>query len=210
MVVAAGGGSRFGGPKQFSMIRGSPMVDWSVAAAKGTADGVVLVLAPADPHLAKGDNRGADVVVAGGDTRSASVRAGLGAVPSDSEVIVVHDGARPLASPALFKAVIEAVLAGADAAVPALPVADTLKRVEADVVAGRVPRDHVWAIQTPQAFRADVIRAAHASWGEDTDDAGLVEGIGASVRVVPGDARNLKVTTPADLELVQALAEAIF
>lgn len=186
------------------------MVDWSVAAAKSAADGVVLVLAPADPHLLRGDARGADFVVAGGDTRSASVRAGLGAVPTDAQVIVVHDGARPLASPTLFKAVIEAVLAGADAAVPASPVADTLKRVEADVVVGRVPREEVWAVQTPQAFRADVIRAAHASGEEDTDDAGLVEGIGASVRVVPGDARNLKVTTPADLELVQALAEAVF
>jgi 2-C-methyl-D-erythritol 4-phosphate cytidylyltransferase len=98
------------------------------------------------------------------------------------------------------------VLEGADAAVPGLVLADTLKRVERDEVVGPVPRDEVRAVQTPQAFRADLLRRAHATCEQATDDAGLVEALGATVRVVPGDPRNLKVTTPADLELVQALA----
>jgi 2-C-methyl-D-erythritol 4-phosphate cytidylyltransferase len=121
-------------------------------------------------------------------------------------VIVVHDGARPLASPALFRAVVDAVLAGADAAVPALAVADTLKRVEGDVVVATVPRDGVVAVQTPQAFRAELLRRAHGDGPNATDDAALVESLGATVRVVPGDVRNLKVTTTADLEVVRALA----
>jgi 2-C-methyl-D-erythritol 4-phosphate cytidylyltransferase len=173
------------------------------------ADGVVLVLpsgSPADPEGAAGGRHGADTVVPGGDTRAASVRAGLMAVPGTAQVIVVHDGARPLASPALFRAVVDAVLGGADAAVPAMAVADTLKQVEGDAVTGTVGRDGIVAVQTPQAFRADVLRRAHAPRPEATDDAALVEVLGATVRVVPGDPRNLKVTTAADLEIAQALA----
>jgi 2-C-methyl-D-erythritol 4-phosphate cytidylyltransferase len=98
------------------------------------------------------------------------------------------------------------VLAGADAAVPALAVADTLKRVEGDVVVATVPRDGVVAVQTPQAFRAELLRRAHGDGPNATDDAALVESLGATVRVVPGDVRNLKVTTTADLEVVRALA----
>lgn len=206
VVVAAGGGSRFGGRKQFAKVRGREMVDWAVAAAKGASDGVVLVLPPGDPHLCSGDARGADRVVAGGSTRSASVRAGLESVPDDVDVIVVHDGARPLATSALFSRVVSAVRAGADAAVPALAVSDTLKRVSEGVVVGALARDEIVAVQTPQAFRADVLRRAHSTGDEATDDAGLVEALGIEVRVVPGEERNLKVTTPADLELVQALA----
>ncbi|MGA2036107.1 MAG: 2-C-methyl-D-erythritol 4-phosphate cytidylyltransferase [Acidimicrobiales bacterium] len=206
VVVAAGGGTRFGGRKQFAMIRGRPMVDWALSAAKGVVDGVVLVLPPGDAHLSKGDARGADSVVAGGDTRSASVRAGLCAVPQDAAVIVVHDGTRPLATTALFAKVIGAVRDGADAAVPALTLSDTLKRVSEGVVVGGVARDEVVAVQTPQAFRAEVLRRAYSAGEDATDDAGLVEALGVTVRVVPGEPRNLKVTTPADLELVQALA----
>jgi 2-C-methyl-D-erythritol 4-phosphate cytidylyltransferase len=206
IVVAAGRGDRFGRPKQFAKIRGMPMVDWSIAAARAATDGVVLVLPPDDPHVASGDARGADLVVAGGESRSDSVRAGLDPVPADASVVVVHDGARPLATAGLFETVIGAVLEGADAAVPGLVLADTLKRVERDEVVGPVPRDEVRAVQTPQAFRADLLRRAHATCEQATDDAGLVEALGATVRVVPGDPRNLKVTTPADLELVQALA----
>jgi 2-C-methyl-D-erythritol 4-phosphate cytidylyltransferase len=181
------------------------MVHWAVEAARSVADGVVLVLAPTDVAEHRTPS-GADVVVSGGDTRAGSVRAGLAAVPADAEIIVVHDGARPLASPALFRAVIDAVAAGADAAVPGVAVADTLKRVEDDVVTATVERDFVVAVQTPQAFRAGVLRRAHEAGAEATDDAGLVESVGATVRVVPGDPRNIKVTTPADLEMAQALA----
>jgi len=182
------------------------MVDWSVATAKAATDGVVLVLSADDPHLSAGDGRGADVVVEGGETRSASVRAGLEALPEYAEIVVIHDGARPLAPVSLFKEVVEAVRAGAGAAVPALDLADTVKRVRGDVVLSTVEREELKVVQTPQAFRAQVIRGAHLSGVHATDDAGLVEQMGVVVHVVPGDRRNLKVTTPADLELVQALA----
>src|SRR6184192_813416 len=119
--------------------------------------------------------------------------------------VVVHDAARPLAPPALFAAVIDAVRAGADAAVPGLPISDTVKRVDGDHVVETIARDELVAVQTPQAFRTDALRAAHTASGEATDDAALVEAAGGSVVVVPGDPRNLKVTTPADLVVAAAL-----
>ncbi len=206
VVVAAGDGARFGGPKQFVEIGGRPLVDWSVDAARSVADGVVLVVPGDLARSASPGAHGADVVIAGGATRAESVRAGLGAVPPDTELIVVHDGARPLAAAALFRSVVDAVVAGAAAAIPGLALADTLKRVDAaGAVVSTVARHGLVAVQTPQAFRADVLRRAHAAGGDATDDAALVEAQGATVRVVPGDARNLKVTTPADLDLVRAL-----
>ena len=209
VVVAAGSGVRFGAPKQFEPLGGRPMVQWAVDAARSVADGVVLVLPAGNgggPGAQLGSPLGADVVVAGGDTRAASVRAGLAAVPAATEIIVVHDGARPLASPALFRTVVDAVAGGADAAVPGLAVSDTLKRVAGDAVAATVGREGLVAVQTPQAFRAAVLRRAHDGASEATDDAALVESLGATVRVVPGDPRNIKVTTAADLQVAQALA----
>ena len=209
VVVAAGSGQRFGAPKQFAQLAGRSMVQWAVDAARGVADGVVLVLPPGEDTGDVGVGRrgsGADVSVPGGDTRAASVRAGLAAVPGSAEVIVVHDGARPLASPALFRAVVDAVTGGADAAVPGVAVTDTLKRAVDGAVTATVARDGLVAVQTPQAFRAEVLRRAHEAGADATDDATLVEALGATVRVVPGDPRNIKVTTAADLEVAQALA----
>lgn len=203
VVVAAGTGERFGGPKQFAMLGGRPLVAWAIDAARAVSAGVVLVV-PAE-HQGRAGALGADAVVAGGPSRSASVRAGLAAVPEDAEVVVVHDGARPLATTALFRAVVAAVEAGADAAVPGLPVADTLKAVEDTTVVSTIERAGLVAVQTPQAFRAHVLRRAHRSGADASDDAGLVEAAGATVRVVPGEPANLKVTTPADLELVQGV-----
>ncbi len=211
VVVAAGSGERFGAAKQFAQLGGRTMVQWAVDASRSVADGVVVVV-PAGDITGDGSRRdvtaGADVAVAGGDSRAASVRAGLAAVPDSAEVIVVHDGARPLASPALFRAVVDAVTGGADAAIPGIAVADTLKRVEDGAVVDTVARDGLVAVQTPQAFRADVLRRAHGTGSDATDDAGLVESMGATVRVVPGEPRNIKVTTAADLEVAQALAMA--
>jgi len=208
VVVAAGGGRRFGAPKQFAQIGGRAMVQWAVDAARSVADGVVLVLPPGAvvDGAARSVADGVDAVVAGGDTRAASVRAGLAEVPASADVIVVHDAARPLAKPALFRAVVAMVEGGADAAVPALAVADTLKRVDGDAVTATVARQGVVSVQTPQAFRAAVLRRAHRTASDATDDAGLVEALGATVRVVPGDPRNIKVTTVADLDVAQALA----
>jgi len=203
VVVAAGTGERFGGPKQFAMLGGRPLVAWALDAARSVSAGVVLVV-PAE-HQGAAGGLGADAVVAGGPTRSDSVRAGLAAVPDDAEIVVVHDGARPLATSSLFRAVVGAVEDGAEAAVPALAVADTLKIVEDGTVTATLERTGVVAVQTPQAFRADLLRRAHRSRADATDDAALAEAVGATVRVVPGEPANVKVTTPADLELVQGM-----
>jgi 2-C-methyl-D-erythritol 4-phosphate cytidylyltransferase len=186
-------------------LGGRKLVDWAVGAARRSCEGVVLVL-PADRVGRVAFDEQPDAVVAGGATRSESVRAGLAEVPADVDVIVVHDAARPLAHPALFAAAIGAVAAGADGALCAVPVVDTLKRVDASgVVTGTVARDGLWAVQTPQAFRAAALRAAHAGGGEATDDGALVEAHGGRVVVVAGDVRNRKVTDPADLALLEGL-----
>ena len=196
IVVAAGTGSRFGGPKQFAEIEGRRVVDWALVACRSVADGVVLVVPRA--HL-EAEAPAADVVVAGGATRSESVRAGLGAVPAGADVVVVHDAARPFAAPALFEAVVACVRAGADAAIPGVAIADTVKRVVGGRVLGTLNRDELVAVQTPQAFAAGALRRAHAGGGEATDDAALVEAAGGRVMVVPGDPANTKITLRSDL-----------
>ena len=139
-------------------------------------------------------------VVAGGSDRSASVAAGLGVLWSADEVVLVHDAARALAPPELFDAVIDAVRSGRPAVVPGLPVADTVKAVDASGVVVATPeRDALRAVQTPQAFARQVLERAHASGASASDDAGLVERIGGEVVVIPGDARAMKVTTAHDL-----------
>ncbi|HSO96773.1 MAG TPA: 2-C-methyl-D-erythritol 4-phosphate cytidylyltransferase [Acidimicrobiia bacterium] len=204
IVVAAGGGERFGGPKQFLRLGTSRLVDHAVAAAAAVCDAVIVVLPAGHPW----DGAPVTATVPGGATRAASVRAGLTAVPGSTEVIVVHDAARPLATPELFRAVIAAVDAGADAAIPAVPIADTVKRVDGDRVLDTLPRENLVAVQTPQAFRAETLRAAHRDAGDATDDAALVEGAGGTVRTVAGDPRNRKVTTTSDLVVVAALLDA--
>jgi 2-C-methyl-D-erythritol 4-phosphate cytidylyltransferase len=196
IVVAAGSGSRFGGPKQFADLEGRRVVDWALVASRSVADGVVLVVPAAHVH---DEAPAADVVVAGGATRSESVRAGLGAVPAGADVVVVHDAARPFAAPALFEAVVACVRAGADAAIPGVPIVDTVKRVAGGRVVGTLDRDELVAVQTPQAFDAGALRRAHAGGGEATDDAALVEAAGGRVMVVPGDRANTKITSRADL-----------
>lgn len=201
VVVAAGRGTRFGGAKVAEDLGGRRVLDWSLDAARTAADGVVLVV---PPERAGDPEPGADVVVAGGETRSDSVRAGLAAVPDEATVVVVHDAARPLAPAALFSAVVEAVRAGADAAIPGVPVVDTVKQVRDGVVVATVDRADLVAVQTPQAFAATALRAAHAGGGDATDDAALVERAGGRVVVVPGSPSNVKVTTPADLRALRA------
>jgi 2-C-methyl-D-erythritol 4-phosphate cytidylyltransferase len=214
IVVAGGAGRRYGGTKQFELLEGRPVHAWAVEAARSVADGVVLVVpehsdeflpgrkvSAAAPSL--GVAIGADVVVTGGGTRAASVRAGLAAVPPDAGVIVVHDAVRPLASAALFQAVVEAVRAGAPGAIPGLPVADTVKEVDGDVVRATLDRRILVRVQTPQGFLADVLRRAHEGLPEATDDASLLEALGTKVIVVAGEEHNLKITTPSDLGLAE-------
>lgn len=168
------------------------MLDWSVAAAEAASDGVVVVVPAADATRER--------AVAGGVTRSESVRAGLKLVPSAATIVCVHDGARPFASTDLFATVVAAVINGADAAVPGLPVYDTIKQVDGDgTVTGSPNRANLRAVQTPQAFRAAVLRGAHAADGNATDDAALVEAAGGRVVVVAGEELNRKITDPNDL-----------
>jgi len=203
IVVAAGGGSRFGAAKQFARLGGVSVLDRAAGVARESCDGVVVVLPAGRDWQAPDGVR----VATGGATRSASVRAGLACIPDGVDVVVVHDAARPLASRQLFARVIAAVRAGADAAVPALPVTDTLKRVRDQKVVETVPRANLVAVQTPQAFRRGALEGAHAHDGVETDDAALVEAAGGNVVVVEGEPRNLKLTLVDDLELAQALVE---
>ena len=207
VVAAAGSGTRFGAAKQFADLGGRPVLDRSVAVAAVCAEGVVAVVS-AGPDRPPGlRDRLADLVrpaavrvVVGGETRSESVRRGLEAVPAEAEVVLVHDGARPLASAELCRRVVAAVRAGADAAVPTVPVADSLRRR-----GGAVDRAEFAAVQTPQGFRAAALRAAHAAGAEATDDTTLVEAAGGRVVLVDGEPANIKITHPADLRMAEAL-----
>ena len=196
VVVGGGNGQRFGKQKQYELIGDRRVIDHSKAVAEQMSDGVVVVVPASDAV--------AERAIAGGNSRSASVRAGLAAVPDDATIVCVHDAARPLASPAVYERVIAAVAAGADAAVPGIPVADTIKVVEANGTVVATPdRSTLVAVQTPQAFRASVLRAAHAGGGDATDDAALIEQAGGTVVVVEGDHLNRKITLPDDLEWAQ-------
>ena len=214
IVVAAGSGVRMGSafdmPKAFVPLGGRPMFRYSLDAAEasGAVDGIVLVVPAAEIERARQQAGGRCVraVVAGGETRQASVRAGLAAAPVDAGVIVCHDAARPFASPDLFARVVSALAEAApavDGIVPVVAPADTVKRVADGVVTATIPRAEVVLAQTPQAFAAPALRDAHAraaSAGfEATDDAMLLEWCGGRVMVVDGETGNLKVTTADDL-----------
>jgi len=203
VVVAAGNGLRFGSDKQSADLGGVSVLERSVATASEVSDGVVVVVADGRVDEVR-QIVGAQAVVevvSGGSTRSESVRAGLALVPEAVEVVLVHDGARPLASLAVYERVVAAVRAGADAVVPAVAVSDTLRSNS-----GSLDREGVMAVQTPQGFSAAVIRAAHAAGGDATDDATLVEANGGTVVVVDGEADNIKITRPVDLEVARRLS----
>jgi 2-C-methyl-D-erythritol 4-phosphate cytidylyltransferase len=222
ILVAAGSGVRMGAgvPKALIPLAGRPLLAWSLAAlASSRRVGAIVVAAPAE-HL---DEAAAIVrshgeratVVAGGAIRSESVAAGLDAIPAASEIVLVHDAARPLLSPELVDAVIGAVVdADADGAIAARPVADTLKRADGapqPLIAATVDRAGLWAAETPQAFwTAALLGAVAAARAEGrlataTDCASLVEAVGGRVRLVRPPGPNLKVTTPADLALAEQI-----
>jgi 2-C-methyl-D-erythritol 4-phosphate cytidylyltransferase len=204
IVVAAGEGRRFGGPKQYALLDGSTVLARSVRAARQVADGVIAVVPPTRAGDASA-GEGADSTVAGGATRSESVRAGLAQVPVGTEIVLVHDAARPLASVELFHSVIDAIVDGADGAVPGIAVTDTIKQVRDGVVVATLDRTTLVAVQTPQAFTAASLRAAHDSGAEATDDAALLERTGHRVVVVAGEATNIKITDSGDLDLAARL-----
>ncbi len=206
IIPAAGSGERLGasGPKAFALCGGRPLLDWSLDVLEAVCDRVVVA-------VPSGYEGGPDRV-AGGASRSASVRAALAAAP-EADVAVVHDAARPLLSRELVERCVAALDQEFDGAVAAAPVSDTIKEADA---AGRVlrtlDRSTLWAIQTPQVFRAELLRRAldvsEAVLAAATDDASLVEAAGGSVCVVEAPADNLKVTRQVDLELAEALLRA--
>lgn len=205
VVVGGGSGDRFGAPKQYQLLGGRRVIDLACDAARLTSDGVVVVLPASDVAAWRPSSTIPEVAVAGGTTRSESVRAGLAAVAPDASVICVHDAARPLATAELFSRVVTAVRDGAAGAVPAVPVNDTIKVVDhSGVVVDTPDRSTLVAVQTPQAFAADVLRRAHSSGADGTDDAALVERVGARVVVVPGEPWNRKITAPDDLLWAQS------
>lgn len=237
VIVGGGSGQRFGGPKQFADLEpGVRVIDRSVRTAhtvtRAFADGSgVVVVVPSTWCEAEASSMHAlaqerpILVAAGGDTRSASVRAGLAAISAhlgarpesrsespensqDADVICVHDAARPLASVTLYRRVI-AALGGpqpADAAVPGCPLTDTVKQIDHDGWVVATPdRASLIAVQTPQAFRAGPLRHAHRGAADGTDDAVLVEIDGGKVRAVEGEATNFKITQPDDIDRAREL-----
>ena len=219
VIVAAGRGVRLGGsqPKQYLPIAGTPMLLWAIRpfACHPEVRQVVVVLpledatSPPDwlaPHVGDGLR-----LTAGGPERGDSVANGLAALDGACRIVLVHDAARPFVT----RDVLDGVIAGARegiGAVPAVPVADTLKQANAaGEVERTVPRDGLWRAQTPQGFPREMLAQAHAdaraAGVTGTDDASLVERLGGTVRLVPGDTRNLKVTTADDFALAELLAE---
>jgi len=195
IVPAAGAGERLGAdvPKAFAVLGGRPMVEWSLDVLREVCDRVVVAVPP--------DRLDPPDFVAGGTTRSESVRNALDAAP-EASVVVVHDAARPLVTVELVRRCLDA-LEGFDGVIAAVPVTDTVKVVEEGQVIRTPDRGRLWAAQTPQVFRADVLR--RASGDEATDDAALVEAIGGRVRVVEGTPENIKVTTALDVRIAEML-----
>ena len=217
VLAAAGRGDRLGldRPKAFAQLAGRPLVAESLERleASGWVDSIVVV-APSDweePVILLAEELGCGKVVAsvaGGETRAESVRIGVGEVGEDAAVILVHDAARPLLPEEVIERVLAPLSEGWDGAVPGLPIVDTVKRVRDGAVEETLPRAELVAVQTPQAFVASVLRSAVSSDGEATDCSSLVEAAGGRVRLVEGDARLVKVTTPEDLALVESLLVA--
>ncbi len=211
VLVAAGRGERLGAdrPKAFVRLGELPLLAEPLRRLDQSewVDAVVVVAPPEweEPAILLAEEIGASKVTAcvtGGEARADSVRVGVAEVPEDAAVILVHDAARPILPDDVIGRLIEALAEGFDGAVPALPLADTVKRVDGELVVATLDRSQLVAVQTPQAFVAPVLRAAVG--GRGTDCASLVEQAGGRIRIVPGDERLLKVTTPADLERVAA------
>ena len=217
VLVAAGSGSRLGGehPKAFAALGDRPLLAESLERLDGSdwVDAIVVAAPPGweEPTILLAEELVASkvaAVVAGGATRAESVRAALAEVPAEALVVLVHDAARPLVADDVIERLLSRLGEGVDGVVPALPIGDTVKRVERGLVEETLDRDALVAVQTPQAFVADRLRAAFGgNLAGATDCASLVERDGGTVAVVPGDPRLMKITTPVDLELVFRLLD---
>lgn len=222
IIVAAGSGSRLGSttPKAFLLLGQQSLLYYSLRTiVQVPALFEVIVTVPigmesaARTEAARAELKIPVKIAPGGSERQDSVRIALALTSAETEYVVIHDAARPFATPAMFDDSLRAA-AECGAAIVAIPIADTLKRVESGTIAATVPRAALYQAQTPQAFRRNLLKQAHL-WAREnkisaTDDADLVERTGASVRIVGGSPLNLKITTPADLEIAQALARSHF
>jgi 2-C-methyl-D-erythritol 4-phosphate cytidylyltransferase len=213
ILAAAGRGDRLGldRPKAFAPLNERPLIAESLERldASDWIEGIVVAAPPEweEPCILVAEEIAAGKVaetVTGGATRSGSVRNALTQVPEEAAVVLVHDAARPFVTEEVIERVVTALEDGWDAAIPSLPVSDTVKRVEGEAVAETIEREGLVVVQTPQAFVAAILRRAVESGGEASDCAALVEAAGGRVRAVQGDPRLLKVTEPADLELVES------
>ncbi len=213
VIVAAGRGERLGldRPKAFAKLNGRPLLAESLERLEWSewVDSIVVAAPPdwEEPVILLAEELGCGKVISvvpGGESRTASVRAGLAEVPDDAAVTIVHDAARPVLPEDVLERLMTALNEGWDGVVPVLPVADTVKRVEGDQVVETVDRESLVGAQTPQAFVSSALRDAAAAGGEATDCAALVEARGGRIKVVPGDRRLLKITEPTDLETVAA------
>lgn len=215
IIVAAGAGRRFGEMKQFAYLRAKPVLEWTLERFQAHAEvGTIVLVLPDEQDLKHYRLRYDKIVeiVRGGEKRQDSVWQGFRLLAAAApEVVLVHDGARPLVPADLISRVIAAARAGG-AAVPVLPVEDTIKEVREDRVAGTIDRSLLFRAQTPQGFRYDVLKKALDAARKDrflgTDEAALVERIGLPVTPVPGDPRNVKITTPIDIPIAEALLDA--
>ena len=215
IIVAAGAGTRFGEMKQFAYLRAKPVLEWTLERFEAHDEvGAVVLVLPDEQDMKHYRMRYAKIVdiVRGGEKRQDSVWQGFRLLSAAApEVVLVHDGARPLVGADLITRVIAAARADG-AAVPVLPIEDTVKEVRDGRVAGTVDRTLLFRAQTPQGFRYDVLKKALDAARRDrfygTDEAALVERVGLPVTAVAGDPRNIKITTPVDIPIAEALLDA--
>ena len=214
VLAAAGSGERLGAdrPKAFVRLGERPLLAESLERLEASdwVDAIVIAAPPGweEPAILLAEELGCGKVsasVAGGATRAESVRNGLAEVADDAAVVLVHDAARPLLDETVMERVLGALNEGWDGAVPAVPVSDTIKRIDGERVVETVDRAALRAVQTPQAFLARMLRLAHEGDPDASDDAGLVEAKGGRVAVVPGEPANAKITTPVDLAFARHL-----
>lgn len=214
VIVAAGSGSRFGSalPKQYCLLAGRPVLMHTIERFAGVLplDNIIVVISPAmqpvwlklcaDYHFTS------PRIVCGGDTRHASVKNAIAAIPSHAEIIMVHDGARPLVSSELIRRAASPA-DDVEALVPATPLSDSIRRLMPCGTSTCANRADFVAVQTPQSFRASLLRNAYARpWSADmTDDASVAEAAGADITIFPGETSNIKITNPGDIAIAEAL-----
>jgi 2-C-methyl-D-erythritol 4-phosphate cytidylyltransferase len=209
IIVAAGEGRRFGRAKQFAPLAGRPVVDWAIEAfARHPQIDELIIVLPDENRADEIKSRWSKVkaIVRGGQERQDSVSRGLEAVSPEMTIVLVHDGVRPLVQAELISRVIEASCQEG-AAIPGLPIEDTVKIVEEGVITRTINREQLVRAQTPQGFRKKLLEEAFDQARKDgyygPDEASLVERIGGRIKIVPGDRTNIKITTPEDLKVAE-------